>query len=198
MQPGAGVADDRRLRARWLVWRVRQPMLHTHPGLGAFEYDVTAHAGPVMPAPVGHQNYGCLLRSHSRKWGFRHLIRQQLQNRLSPHIIFLILCGQQPAIVVKILPMNELLHTDLPGGARRIAACPLSHKRLGANLFRGPEMWWLTDTNQATLNIKLGRRQRSGRQPWPDQAAVMFCASCWLSTIQDPTSMLRGMALLVL
>jgi len=70
VQPGAGVADDGRLRARWLARRFRQPMLHTHPGLGTFEYDVTIHAGPVVPAPVGHQNYGCLLRSLFAEVGF--------------------------------------------------------------------------------------------------------------------------------
>jgi hypothetical protein len=45
-------------------------MLHTHPGLGTFEYDVTAHAGPFMPAPDGHQNYGCLLRVPFAEVGF--------------------------------------------------------------------------------------------------------------------------------
>jgi hypothetical protein len=67
-----------------------------------------------MPVAALHQNYGCLLRSHSRKRILRRLIGQQLQNRLSPDIIFLIWRGQQPAIMFKILPMNELLHSDLP------------------------------------------------------------------------------------
>jgi hypothetical protein len=84
------------------------------------EFAVIARLGS-MPVLVGHQNYGCLLRSHSRKWVLRHLIRQQLQNRLSPYIIFLIRRGQQPAKMVKILPMNELLHNDLPEGA--LAQC---------------------------------------------------------------------------
>ena len=53
----------------------------------------------------------------------RHLIRQ---NRLPPYLIFLVRGSQQPAIMLKILPMNKLLHSDPPGEHRlNVTALPL-------------------------------------------------------------------------
>jgi len=85
----------------------------------------------------------------------RRLIRQQLQNRLSPYIIFLIRRGQQPAIMLKILPMNELLHSDLPEVHGLNTAVPPSHKGRGAKLFRG--------FLQNDIRVRLHRGFPSGR-----------------------------------
>ena len=125
-----------------------------------------------MPALFRHRNYGCLPRSHSRKWGFRHLIRQQLQNRLSPHIVLLILCGQQPAIMVKILPMNELLHMDLPGSALAYCRLPHTHKRQGPIRSGAPsvKVHWFKTRHSRQFRPPAG----SGRQPFPIKARRCF------------------------
>jgi hypothetical protein len=33
---GAGRTNDRRVTVFCILWRIRQPMLHSHPGLGTF------------------------------------------------------------------------------------------------------------------------------------------------------------------
>ena len=78
------------------------------------------------------------LQPESRSRILRHLIRQQLQNRLPPYIIFLIRGSQQPTIMLKVLLMNELLHSYLPR-VRGLNGAPCSHSYKGraAKLFHG-------------------------------------------------------------
>jgi len=40
---GAGLAHYGRVTVFFILWHVRQPMLHVHPGCGAFEYDGSRH-----------------------------------------------------------------------------------------------------------------------------------------------------------
>jgi hypothetical protein len=58
---GAGWATHGRVAVFRIFWRVRQPMLHVHPGLRTFEYDGLSH-GVQYATGRRPANSGCLRR----------------------------------------------------------------------------------------------------------------------------------------